>query len=416
MQQLQLFMPLNIKSITFLFFCLAALTFPFSVAATNMFLAIALVLAVFSGDFKRGIQILWKNQRIFAYALLFYLSLLLLGLLWSNDVASGLDIIFHHNKWLILPALLAVLAVSKQHQFLFLIFLSVGLTLHLAVCVLQMFGILTINDVGGSSAADAAGYIGHISFGFVYAIWAGALFLWGLQQRNGLLRHVAWFMSSWTFLMIFLAQGRSGFLIAIATITFLIWFVFFKQKGWKRLTLLISFMLMAVIGGAFVFSDNSRVKQTLMSMKSIYNGDLTHAEERVFIWMTAIDIWKNNPFLGAGTGGYRGSMPQLLKERPELFNGQQVYSHPHQLYLLSAARWGAVGVLSVCLLLLSWFLIGKNNKESDFLGLASLSALAFFVHGFTSTGLEAFHPLTMGVFALAIVISHVKNKQEYGVS
>ncbi len=81
-----------------------------------------------------------------------------------------------------------------------------------------------------------------------------------------------------------------------------------------------------------------------------------------------------------------------------------IHAHPHNLYLLTAARWGTVGFIALCLLLWSWFRIGIGH-QNIYLKFASVSALALFIHGFTSLGLEEYRAISMLIFALSASVS-----------
>ena len=400
-----IWIPKNLSALTFLFCCLAALLFPFSIAAVNALFFLALLLSLYTGDFKRGCILLWQKQKWLFQVILFYLFLVAAGILWSNDQAQGLGVLMHHSKWLLLPLILPLLMQSAKHRGAFIAALSLGLTLHLAVCVAQMFGVLHITNVAGSNASDATGYIGHISFGVTYAIWAGWLILWGKEQQSIYYKWGAWLLALWAFTMVFMAEGRSGYLSSVAVILYLVWHIFIHGKSLK---FMMTIGVLLVFSSGFVviqLSDHPRATQTIKSIQAIYHNDLEHAELRVFLWLSAFDIWKQNPILGAGTGGYRGSMKQMQQDYPMLVSEEKVYhSHPHQLYLLAAARWGTVGVLTIILLLWTWYSVGRSSKNS-YVSLASISALALATHGFTSIGLEAFQPISMGMFALALAIA-----------
>jgi len=401
---IQILKPTSITNTIFLLCCLAVLIFPFSVAATNTLFAIAVLFSLFSGNLKQGAIMLWKKQSFFTKSLLFYLSLLVIGLLWSSDLKEGLKDVVHNSKWIILPLLLSVLRPSKQHFMIFYAALSLGLTIHLFFCVAQMFDLIDISGVAGSSKNDATGYIGHISFGIVYSIWAACLILWGSQQHH-YTKWIAFLIAAWSFTMVFLAQGRSGFIIAITVILYLSWHFIFRNKGWKFILPILLVIMVSTFFVAQKLVSHPRAQQTLQSIQAIYDGDLSQAELRVFLWKSALDIWQQNPMLGVGTGSYKNSVIAQKDTYPMLVQGEgALHAHPHNLYLLTAARFGTVGLVALCLLLWSWFRIGTNT-QNIYLKFASVSALALTAHSFTSIGLEEYQAISMLIFALSASIS-----------
>ncbi|MBN4076907.1 hypothetical protein JYT48_01365, partial [Mariprofundus ferrooxydans] len=193
------------------FLALAAFVFSFSVAATNVALGLTLALALLSGLWWQGAKQCWKIYKLLTVLICAYLVLLLLALAWSLDLSWGMHVIGRHWFWLLLPVVVVITNEEKWRQ-LFLIALSLGLALNLVYCTLQMYGYVVV-ATDGSNATDATGHIGHIGFGFVYGLWAAWLLHVGLM-RQGWQRYAAWGLAAWSYVMVFSAQGRSGYLIA----------------------------------------------------------------------------------------------------------------------------------------------------------------------------------------------------------
>lgn len=187
--------------------CLGALTFPFSVAAANTSLTLALLCGLASGTVWQGLTGLWHAHRPLSLAILVYLLLVLLGLSWSLDRGYGLEVVSHLWLWFLLPLVYAI-STEQQWRSRILAFLSIGLSLHLVLCVIQMLGLIDI-DTAGSGTHDATGYIGHISFGIVYSIWAGWLLHFGWLEQ-GWKRALPWLLSFWAFAMFLPPRGEAG--------------------------------------------------------------------------------------------------------------------------------------------------------------------------------------------------------------
>ena len=162
-----------IFQLTPLFLSVGALTFPFSVAVTNLALGVALAIGVLSGQWWQGALFFWRDYKLLMSIFALYFFLMIIGLMWSQDVAWGIHVLGRQWFWLLIPVVIAVLS-DDQWRLRFLVALSVGLTLHLLFCVMQMFGVVEVTT-GGSAADDATGHIGHIGFGVVYGIWGAWL-------------------------------------------------------------------------------------------------------------------------------------------------------------------------------------------------------------------------------------------------
>jgi len=403
---------------TCLLLCLAAFSFPFSVAATNVCLGISLATGIISGAFADGAIRLWQQQRWLAAALLCYLGLMVLGVAWSNDPRWGVHIIGRQWFWLLLPVVVIVLA-SDRWRSRFLGALTLGLVFHLLFCLLQMFGYVSVTT-DGSSASEATGHIGRIGFGFVYGIWAGWLLHWGWLQDHWR-RYCAWCLACWAWGMIFLAQGRSGYLVAAACLLV----VLLKHVMHKRASHQAAIIAAFIIVVAFflmIGPGKERLQGTWQALFSGQQIELTGAgitaakatEYRWSMWTAAVEAWKSSPVLGVGTGGFPAAAEQAALKNPELIYGGRDLkpAHPHNMYLLALARWGLLGLAALAALLFFWIRIGwRQDWNASQAGiLITLSGLALAVHGISSISLEEHFSAILAVLLLGVGLAEVINK------
>jgi len=362
--------------------CGLVLVFPFSVAASNALLGTVLGLGMLCGMWRDGILRMWADYRSLSLAMLAYWGLMAIGLLWSSDRAWGLQVLGHQWFWLAVPVLVVALNDALWRTRL-LMLLSLSLTAHLVFCVLQMFGYVSIADFGGSNAEDATGYIGHIGFGFVYGIWAGWLLHRG-WYLHGLQRAAVWLLASWAWVMIFAAQGRSGYLVAVAMLAIVLWRqlvrVGWSGVGWKAWGLPLG--LLVVMGGLLATGPGKeRMLVTLHEVSAMWSGEVGHANPRWTMWIISVEAWLEHPVLGVGTGGFPQAAAGILDKQPLLKSGAlagHIPSHPHNMYMLSLARWGLVGLAAFMVLVVLWMrsgwrLVWGEGLESPLLVLSGLA-------------------------------------------
>ena len=436
----------NLEQVTPWLLCSAALAFPFSVAATNVALGLALATGAISGQLWLGARALWSQHKWLFLSLLSYLGLFIIGLLWSNNVDWGLHVLGRQWFWFLVPVVVGVFT-DRQWRQKFLLALSVGLSAHLGFCILQKFELVVGTIAGGSSAINATGHIGHIGFGVVYGIWGGWLLHWGWQQ-TGLKRWGAWLLSIWAWGMIFAAQGRSGYLVAVAMLFIVLWKHLISDYGWRRAGVAICLILI-VIGLAMVGPGKERVQKTWFSIKAFQQGDLERAEARLSLWFGAIEAWKLHPVFGVGTGGFPKAIEHIRQQIPELnydnhinvYQGKELYEsfrqqvpelnyedfiksyqdseffrkvrvevvHPHNVYLLALSRWGVWGVLVVGGLLFLWIRIGwrQNWNTSQAGALITLSGLALAVHGLSASSFEDHFSGVLAALLLGVGLAEI---------
>ncbi len=397
-----------------LVFCAALFVFPFSVAVTNTLLGVGLALGVLSGCWLKGAMLCWLNYRRLTIVFGFYMLMLVFGLLWSLDVKWGLHVLGRHWFWLLVPVVVALFVEFRWRKY-FLISLSSGLALNLVYCVLQMYGFVEVTT-DGSSAEDATGHIGHIGFGFVYGVWAAWLLHLGLIWK-GWSRYLAWFMAAWSYVMIFSAQGRSGYLIAIVLIGCLCVKWVFDSQSWRVVLpiMVCLFLIVTVVGfgpgqerlqGTWAALKQMNQENILDQGDSADNATLA-TRERLVMWKASLDIWSLYPILGVGTGGLPQAVVLLKKD------GLSSFSHPHNQYLLALVRWGPLGVLFFLMLLVVWAREGLmvDWQNSVTAPLFSLSAIALALHGLSSASMEEHFSAILAVLLLAVAIANDEDKR-----
>ncbi|MDQ6975016.1 MAG: O-antigen ligase family protein [Mariprofundaceae bacterium] len=400
---------INIQPILVFLLCLTGLVLPFSIAASNILFAILLLITILSGGWWQGAKAAFFAWPWFFYFFAAYFALMLLGLLWSYDVAWGIRIIPQYWGWLLLPMLVHVFRFDLSRMY-FMLALSTGLFLQLLACVAQSWGV-SLPVGNGSMATDPAGFIGHIGFGLVYGIWAAWLIHWAhLHTGERGWRWMAYSVSAISFVMIFIVQGRSGYIEATCLLLFIVWQLYLRQLGWRILLYLLP---MFALIGVLLSQGNavSRVNFTIHSLKAFQQGDFSAAEERVSLMYAAASIWFDHPFLGAGTGSFPVLADALQAEYPELglhysATEEGVAAHPssaHNFYLMVLLRWGPLGLFALLGIFYAWYSRGvKSDWRYQHASMLSLSAIGIAVHAMTSLPFEEYYSAIFGVLWCSI--------------
>jgi len=391
----------------FVLLCFAALTFPFSVAACNIALAGCLITGLISGGYIKGIRHIWKHHRALTTVWLAYLALFPVGLLWSLDVDRGIQIIGRQWFWLLTPLLVEMLRDSSQRNKFFLA-LSLGLSMHLLFCLAQFHELVTLVDKAGSTASNPAGFIGHTSFGLVYGIWAAFLLHWSMFQ-NGWLRWATRLVALWAVGMIFLTNGRGGYIVVAALLLVMLWKLVRIRPALKLLAASFAVIIMAT--ALSLGPGKERIIDSWHSIQAVEKGNfndtgISYPEARFSLWYAAISGWWEHKPMGIGTGGFAIAANAVKERHPDLFYGGPSPTHPHNMLLQTLARWGPIGVLLLAALFMVWIREGwrsdwhANQRSGPASGLIALTGIALFVQGLTEPSFEQHFP---GIFTALLL-------------
>jgi len=149
-----------------------------------------------------------------------------------------------------------------------------------------------------------------------------------------------------------IAQGGRGVFLALFCSHFLL--VFIAKKHWG----LIQIQAFCAILGAGIFFLLFNFIPTLLGIESTSHELIrTTLSRREDLWLLALQLAKNHPWLGAGPMHY--SVDTLTS------SAYHAGSHPHQAILLWLAEWGTPATLIACSLIAWGLLVGIKRIRSQ---------------------------------------------------
>jgi len=218
--------------------------------------------------------------------------------------------------------------------------------------------------------------------------------IFGLKGKS--MRYLTALTSSGLFYLFFLAKARGAW---IGLIISTVYMALSKRKFWLIL------LVVAVIAIPFL---------TKMEM-SRYIFEFGSVGDRMGMWTTGLDIFKQHPVIGNGLNTF---FLKFKEFRSDEWKGQKG-SYAHNCYLQMAADTGLVGLLAFAFLMFSYFYtILKNLRrvKDDLCWLAvwgsSIGVFAFLIHSFFDTNLYSLNLATL--FWCAIGISQAILKISIG--
>lgn len=316
---------------------LMAFALPLSTSALSVLAIVIVALWLIEGRFRE------KGRQIFtspvAVALIAYFLLLVIGLLWTEDLGNGLDVLKKQWKIMLLPVFLTAMHCSLRRVYMG--FFLAGMTVAMAMTYLAWFGLLQY--------ADITPY--HLTKGTSHVIYnpllAMALYLlcheliWG--RVRGWLRWPLTALAGLMLFNMFITEGRSGQLVFFVLAGLLL-MQYFRQQIF-RTSLLVALFLPLVFTVVYLFSPvfHSRVDKACLE----FTGRCSNTSSvglRLLFWENSWEIIKQHPGKGVGTGDFLKSYAEVNARRsPKMV----ATDNPHNQYVLVACQLGALGLLGL---------------------------------------------------------------------
>jgi len=177
-------------------------------------------------------------------------------------------------------------------------------------------------------------------------------------------------------LLIFAISSRAAILVLV--VLFILAVFHYARSLTVKLSLLAGLIVLTTLG-----LTNYRFSNYLELAKKVAQGSQIHSRElieqealRFVLWDVAVDLSRQNLWLGTGTGDIRSDLKKEYERRDILKHMKRTFN-PHNQYLSTLLGVGIFGML-VLLAMLVWPLI-LACRHRDFLG---ISLLVLFILNF----------------------------------
>ena len=191
-----------------------------------------------------------------------------------------------------------------------------------------------------------------VVYHITHSLFMAVLAFWCLQRifesRQYRYLWLALFIFT-TINLFYIAPGRTGMLLYLA----LIFLTLVQRLSWKK-ALPATIFVFAVIGITFFTSSNfsTRVNEAVDEMRGYQaESSRTSLGMRFDWWQNSIDLIRQKPIFGHGTGSFQAVQGNLIKD-----GDTQSTDNPHNEYLFLAVQTGLVGLFLFVTLLVVQFI------------------------------------------------------------
>ena len=317
---------------------LLAFILPISTSAVTVLSFLLIAGWCLEGEFKERLREIGTNP--VCLAVLFYLGVMVIGLLWSRKLGNGLAAIEDQIKILMLPLFLT--SVRHEHRWRYMGAFIAGVTMIMLSTYLAKFGLFHYADVTPHHLTKK---VTHVFYNPMLAL---AIYLllhqlrWGGVRgwQRGMLLGLAGLM---VFNM-FITEGRTG--QGVFFVLMVLLFVQCFPRNIFKASVVAVAALPALLAIAYhsgpVFRE--RIDQARQEIVEFKTNPRTSIGHRLQYWKNSWWLIERHPWFGVGTGDFHADYAWVnLRVSPWM----PYTVNPHSQYILTLVQLGILGLVSL---------------------------------------------------------------------
>jgi O-antigen ligase len=316
-------------------------------------------------------------------AFLIFLAAISLSLFNAVDIAEGAERLGKMAYFIILvPLFLAVGSVSGTLVNAFMWGLVGAGPINFLIALYSMYF---------QELSRAQGYYHPIIFGDLNVLGAMLLsvFIYSGQLKGRLAAYLGP-LSVLCFLLSCYLSGTRGAWIAVPvalSVALLLYRTSLTRKNFVQMGigLLVFVAVVAVFHGTLSKSEQRDMRggqiisSTLENVSSFRRGENLNSSlgQRLLMWKISLDMFRDNPLLGSGLGGFRGEVERLQQENRTPL--ERAWPHAHSIYFEFLATTGLLGFLSMvaCLFVVPAAIFMQSLSAQGMRRLSATAGLVF---------------------------------------
>ncbi len=313
---------------------------PISTAATNVFMGLTLVAWILSGGFRARWEALRGNW--FAYATVGLFVLICAGSLWSTG--SRDDILYQLHKYAKLLFMLPAITLMQDEKWRRLGLSAFGLAMLITLALSLITVAWPLSFVRSTADGPTGNHFvfrDHIAQNLMMSYFALVLAARG-QLENTKVKQFLWLTLAMLSVIdiLFFVHGRTGYVsLALNAAVFILFL-----RHWKaRVVAVLALALITALASQYSSNFNHRLDQAVTEYQTQGKKELTSVGQRIEFFKKSLQLIKERPLLGFGTGSYRNEFCRVADTQEWCIAGG---FHPHNQFLSFGVQLGIVGILA----------------------------------------------------------------------
>lgn len=333
---------------------LFAFSFPLSTSAGSVTAMLVVLAWILSADYKEKFREIGRNP--VAIAVLCYIVLNALGLLWTDDMYWGIKTLKKQWKLLLFPIFLTL--VKKEHTNYYLYAFIAAIFLSACKAYLVWIGLITLppGSVFTTEGTSHVIYNPMLALA-IYVLLQKLIFTKTSPLQTGVLIFLIFFLSC----NMFITVGRTGQIVFFVLLIVLLFQTFYKKSKTKLLLGLL--LLPLLIAAIFQFSPTfrGRINLALTEIRETKSQAFTSVGCRIWFLQNSCKLLEGNRLLGVGTGDF----PNEYAKINQLYSPKMpVTNNPHNQYLLTTAQFGLTGLFLLLTIFGGQFFYSRKQKDN----------------------------------------------------
>ncbi len=349
------------ESLSFFFAGVCIFLIPFYTYYVPPFLILWLISRIIETFSRRKVneKILPANTETLWLTILFTVlfSLQVAGLIYSENLSKGLNIVFSRLSLLIFPLLFIypgqnIAGRKKSLLKVFAIGTALFIVYSLVYAVIRSTSFIDgkiVFDVHPGKLYWLSYFKGsdfsfnqHPSYTAIFAAFSLLISVDVLIENRNRAAKIFWLITSLVLILsIYLLSSRTGFLVVLITLPS---YFFIRIRKEKRTVISAVFIVLLILGSFAIIKTNERMKYY---MEEISNGtflDQTSTDSRILIWESGLNIIQQNLLFGVGVGDVRD---ELMKQYLALGNEELIKSryNAHNQFIETTIEGGLISLL-----------------------------------------------------------------------
>ncbi|MAZ79224.1 MAG: hypothetical protein CMD72_00560 [Gammaproteobacteria bacterium] len=395
----------SIKKISVYFLPLSAFFLLISSAATNIFIILSLLAAIFyflkNKDYKEVL-----NKNIFKFCFLIYLLFLFSSFYSIGNTEDIISMLKKYIKLIYIPFLFYLIKIQKNQNIIIKFFIS-GASVILILSYFKYYDIVNFNyfydflrNINIANTQEkiintkTSIFQNYIIQGIVLSFYSFLCVY--IANKNK--KYLYYLLSALSFFnVLFLNDSRTAYII----IVILTIFSFLKIIDNNKIRLIFFLFIISMLSTQMTTNLENRVNILSNDAQLIKNNKYNSSLGLRFIWTKiGIENITINPVFGFGVGAYKKTSIDYIEKHHLKYYDYYVTDNPHNEFISISTQLGLIGIIFFVGFLYSLIL--------ESVGILSKGVIIVVV--LSSVFNSAFHDNMLGLFLVLIISLFYQNK------